>query len=79
MPIVSREQTTGVLSGRIPQLLKSRDLEFAASLQLNKEDSFIYLCGNPQMVKESGNSLKSLGFQKHLRQNPGQFSSENYW
>ncbi|MFC3024919.1 ferredoxin--NADP reductase [Vibrio zhugei] len=79
VPIVSREQTSGALSGRIPQLLKSGELENTACLQLNKKESFIYLCGNPEMVKDTSNSLKLMGLQKHLRKKTGQFSSENYW
>lgn len=79
VPIVSREPIDGTLSGRIPQLLNNRELEKAACLQLNKDQSFIYLCGNPDMVKSTSTTLNQLGFQKHRRSNTGHFSSENYW
>ncbi|MEZ9575876.1 ferredoxin--NADP reductase [Vibrio sp. 10N.222.55.A3] len=79
VPIISRESVTGTLRGRIPNLLLGGDLEQAASVAFNQTRSFFYLCGNPQMVRDTSEALTSLGFEKHLRRKPGQFSSENYW
>ena len=67
------------LFGRVPQLLDSGQLEHAAGVSLDCKKSFVYLCGNPQMVKDTSNSLKNIGLEKHLRRKPGQFASENYW
>ncbi|EEX94728.1 ferredoxin--NADP reductase [Vibrio orientalis CIP 102891 = ATCC 33934] len=79
VPIISRESVRGALSGRIPMLLENGVLFQAATSPPNPTSCFFYLCGNPAMVKESSESLKKLGFRKHLRRQPGQFSSENYW
>lgn len=79
VPIVSREHVTGTLCGRIPTLLLNRELEKHAQCQLSKAHSFLYICGNPNMVKDTSDALKELGFNKHLRRKSGQFSSENYW
>lgn len=79
VPIVSRESVCGALHGRIPALLRNGELETAATLPLNPNRSFVYLCGNPAMVKESYYALKEKGLNKHLRRKPGHFSSENYW
>ncbi len=79
VPIVSREHVTRTLCGRIPTLLLSREIENRAKCQLSKAHSFLYICGNPNMVKDTSDALKELGFNKHLRRKPGQFSSENYW
>jgi ferredoxin--NADP+ reductase len=79
VPIISRESVTGTLRGRIPSLLLGGDLERASSITINQRHSFFYLCGNPQMVRDTSEALISLGLQKHLRKKPGQFSSENYW
>jgi ferredoxin--NADP+ reductase len=79
VPIVSRESVSGTLSGRIPALLRDGSLENTAAVSLNPEKSFVYLCGNPAMVKESVQALKEKGLNKHLRRKPGHFSSENYW
>ncbi|NOJ02924.1 ferredoxin--NADP reductase [Vibrio splendidus] len=79
VPIISRESITGTLRGRIPSLLLGGDLERASSITINQRHSFFYLCGNPQMVRDTSEALISLGLQKHLRKKQGQFSSENYW
>ncbi|TKF02232.1 ferredoxin--NADP reductase [Vibrio kanaloae] len=79
VPIISRESVAGTLRGRIPSLLLRGDLEQTASVAFNQTHSFFYLCGNPQMVRDTSEALISLGFDKHLRRKPGQFSSENYW
>ncbi len=79
VPIVSREYVSGALCGRIPSLLLNGELEKRAELQLSKATSFLYICGNPNMVKDTSDALKELAFEKHLRRKLGQFSSENYW
>ncbi|SBS64542.1 ferredoxin--NADP reductase [Vibrio atlanticus] len=79
VPIISRESVTGTLRGRIPSLLLGGDLEQTTSVTFNQTRSFFYLCGNPQMVRDTSEALTNLGFEKHLRRKPGQFSSENYW
>ena len=79
VPIISRESVTGALHGRIPSLLLGGDLEQATSVTVNKERSFFYLCGNPEMVRDTSAALNQLGLEKHLRRKPGQFSNENYW
>lgn len=79
VPIVSRESVAGTLRGRIPSLLLGGDLEQATSVSIDKKRSFFYLCGNPEMVRDTSAALNQLGLEKHLRRKPGQFSSENYW
>ncbi len=79
VPIVSREQCDGALQGRIPQLLQSGLLAERAQVALTAEHSFFYLCGNPEMVKETSEQLVHLGYTKNLRRKAGHFSSENYW
>ncbi|MGB2078519.1 MAG: ferredoxin--NADP reductase [Vibrio sp.] len=84
MPIVSREPITPheapypILDGRIPARLADGSLAKAAGITLTP-DSFFYICGNPAMVKDTAAQLSELGYSKHLRRKPGQFSSENYW
>ncbi|WP_374954014.1 ferredoxin--NADP reductase [Aliivibrio sifiae] len=79
VPIISREHVTGTLCGRIPSLLLNGELEHNAKCQLSTTHSFLYICGNPNMVKDTSKALQELGFNKHLRRKIGQFSSENYW
>lgn len=79
VPVVSRESVPGVLSGRIPNLLLNGELEKRAETLLDTNKSFIYLCGNPAMVKDASNALNQLGLVKHLKKSAGNFTSENYW
>ncbi len=78
--IVSREQNTGSLTGRIPTLMQNGQLEAAVGLPLHAKDSHIMLCGNPQMVRDTQQLLiDNYQMQKHLRRKPGQITSEHYW
>ncbi len=79
VPVVSREDNPNALKGRIPQLLLNGDLLSFTDLNLDSNKTFFYLCGNPSMVRDTQETLKELGFKKHLRRKPGHFSSENYW
>ncbi|GLQ74227.1 ferredoxin--NADP reductase [Vibrio penaeicida] len=79
VPVVSREDNPNALKGRIPELLLNGELLEITGLNLDSNKSFFYLCGNPAMVKDTQETLKKLGFDKHLRRKPGHFSFENYW
>jgi len=79
VPIVSREDSTNALRGRIPALLSSGELVKKSQVKLTRENSFFYLCGNPSMVHDTSEVLTDFGYHKHLRRKSGQFSSENYW
>lgn len=78
--VVSREQCSDALSGRVPALIHSGQLEAAVGLKMDAENSHIMLCGNPQMVRDTQQLLKETrAMNKHLRRKPGHISSENYW
>ncbi|OEF25519.1 ferredoxin--NADP reductase [Vibrio rumoiensis] len=79
VPIVSRESVSGALSGRIPQQLQTGGLATAAHVPLTEQNSFFYLCGNPNMVHDTRDALQQMGYKKHLRREAGHFSFENYW
>lgn len=78
--IVSREQAAGSLTGRVPALLESGELEAAVGLTIHAENSHLMLCGNPQMVRDTQQVLSQhYGLRKHLRRKPGHMTSEQYW
>lgn len=77
--IVSRENVSYALTGRIPSLLFSGELSLASGVELDPINSFFLICGNPEMVRDSRETLENMGYKKHLRREVGQFSSENYW
>lgn len=76
---ISREERAGTINGRIPPAIENGELENSVELKLALEDSQIMLCGNPDMVKDSIDSLKARGFSKNRRRTPGQITAENYW
>jgi ferredoxin--NADP+ reductase len=78
--IVSREQCSGSLMGRIPALIEKGEIESAIGLPMQAENSHVMLCGNPQMVKDTRQLLKEQrNMEKHLRRKPGHVTSEQYW
>ncbi len=79
IPFVSREVIDTALSGRIPQAIVDGRLEKRARTSINADDSQIMLCGNPQMIKDTTDTLIARGLRKHKRFSPGHISSETYW
>ncbi|AHG20143.1 ferredoxin-NADP reductase [Chania multitudinisentens RB-25] len=78
--VVSREEVAGSLTGRVPALIENGQLEAAVGLPLNAETSHVMLCGNPQMVRDTQQTLKEHHqMRKHLRRKPGHITSEHYW
>lgn len=79
LPVVTREQVPGALNGRITQLIETGELECAADLKLTPEHSRIMLCGNPQMIEDTRQLLKTRDLNLALTRRPGQVAVENYW
>lgn len=78
--VVSREQVSGALYGRVPALIDSGQLEQAVGLSMTAETSHVMLCGNPEMVRDTQALLKSTRqMTKHLRRRPGHMTAEHYW
>lgn len=78
--VVSRETAPGALTGRVPALIESGQLEQAVGLPITAENSHIMLCGNPQMVRDTQQLLKETRqMTKHLRRRPGHMTAEHYW
>lgn len=77
--IVSREAAPGALGGRIPAAIADGRLAAAAGRALSVQGSQVMLCGNPDMIRDATEALKSLGMRKHRRRSPGQITVENFW
>jgi ferredoxin--NADP+ reductase len=67
------------MSGRIPVAIANGQLEARAGLKLEAATAQTMICGNPQMVMDTAEILKSRGLQKNLRRKPGQITVERYW
>ncbi|WP_343192590.1 FAD-binding oxidoreductase [Buchnera aphidicola (Taiwanaphis decaspermi)] len=78
--VLSREYNSETLTGRIPNLIKNKLLENSLNISMNKNNSHVMLCGNPNMVKNTEKVLiKYKNMKKHLNRNPGHITKENYW
>lgn len=60
-------------------MLTDGELEEKVKCELSLTESKIMLCGNPQMIKDTRDILKNLGFKTSKRSSPGQIAVENYW
>lgn len=76
---VTREALEGALTCRIPDGLQSGEIERAAGVSLNAQDSQVMICGNPGMISDSQQILLDKGLSKNLRSAPGQITVEKYW
>lgn len=77
LPIVTRDPLAK-LNQRLPKLILSGELENVADLKLKADRSHVMLCGNPQMVEDTKEALKSIGLTMN-RRGEGNIAVENYW
>ena len=78
IPIVTREPVEGALSERLPKLLLEGTLEKQAGIALDIDTTHVMLCGNPDMVDDTKEALKTLGLVMN-RRGEGNIAVENYW
>ena len=76
LPIVTRDPLAK-LNQRLPKLIVSGELEQVANLQFHVDRSHVMLCGNPQMVEDTKEALKSIGLVMN-RRGVGNIAVENY-
>lgn len=78
LPIVTREADYAGEKARIPNLIVSGKLTELVEQKLDKQRSHVMLCGNPQMVEDTKEALKSIGLTMN-RRGEGNIAVENYW
>jgi ferredoxin--NADP+ reductase len=78
VPVVTRETHYTGETARIPELIVSRQLEARVGQGLDAASSHVMLCGNPQMVEDTKEALKSIGLTMN-RRGVGNIAVENYW
>jgi ferredoxin--NADP+ reductase len=79
-PAVTREAPpAGVLSGRLPALIASGELEKSLALGFEVARDHVLMCGNPAMIAEVQSELGARGLQKHRPRKPGHITIESYW
>lgn len=70
---------SGELSGRIPQLLDSGELEAHVGRAIDAERSRVLLCGNPDFITETRALLKTRNMTAPRFGKPGQMLAEQFW
>lgn len=78
LPIVTRETDYAGEKARVPNLILSGKLTELVGQKLDKERSHVMVCGNPQMVEDTKEALKSIGLTMN-RRGEGNIAVENYW
>ena len=78
IPTVTREPVEGALSERLPKLLLEGTLQARAGIALDIDTTHVMLCGNPDMVEDTKEALKTLGLVLN-RRGEGNIAVENYW
>ena len=78
IPIVTRESVEGALTERLPKLLLDGTLQARAGIALDIDSTHVMLCGNPDMVEDTKEALKTLGLVMN-RRGEGNIAVENYW
>lgn len=78
IPIVTREPVEGALTERLPKLLLEGALQERAGVGLDIDSTHAMLCGNPDMVNDTKEALKTLGLVMN-RRGEGNIAVENYW
>ena len=78
IPIVTREPVEGALTERLPKLLLDGTLQARAGIDLDVDSTHVMLCGNPEMVEDTKETLKGLGLVMN-RRGEGNIAVENYW
>ena len=78
VPFITRELVEGSINKRIPDALESGELETFTGLTLDAGSSHVMMCGNSAMLGSVAEVLQERGMHKHLRRNPGHYSTEKY-
>lgn len=77
--LTATTRETSALTGRLPDLLQSGELERAAGKTLNADTSRLLLCGNPGFTQSVRTLLKARGMVSPRFGKPGQILVEALW
>jgi ferredoxin--NADP+ reductase len=83
LPVITRPEEElipwGGDSGYIQDLWKAKIVERAWGFAPTPENTHVFLCGNPGMVKQTTELLEQEGFKEHSKKSPGEIHLEKYW
>ena len=79
LPVVSREPEWTGLRGRVQVALAEGTWRSVCATPLDATCAHVYLCGNPEMIRDVGQSLLERGFTADRPGVPGNLHYERYW
>ena len=79
IPVVSRAEVHGAISGRITTAIENGSLESKAENAMTPANCAVMMCGNPQMLDDVEALLKDRGMLRHKKSAPGHVVVERYW
>lgn len=77
VPITTREHDEKYLHERLPICLKNGHLQQLFGIHFSHEHSRFMICGNPQMVQDTFQTLLDMGYTMHRNRLAGQIMMEN--
>ena len=78
VPIITREKIDKALHTRITTAIDNGEFEDYMKTKIDTSCQFM-LCGNPQMVQDLSDLLKTKGLERNRRSKPGNITIEKYW
>jgi ferredoxin--NADP+ reductase len=80
-PVVSREpaEAWSGLRGRVQAVLEDGTWQTVSDVPLTAESTHVFLCGNPDMIRDVGERLAGRGFRPDHAGAPGNLHYERYW
>ena len=79
VPVISRAESPGALSGRITTAIENGSLETIAGQKFAADNSVAMMCGNPQMLDDTESLLNERKMFRHKLSAPGHIVVERYW
>ncbi|MCK4873281.1 MAG: ferredoxin--NADP reductase [Phycisphaerales bacterium] len=83
IPVVSRPNEEPVpwtgRTGHVQSIWEQRALDDLWGFHPDLENTHVFVCGNPTMVDQTAEILKTEGYAEHSRKSPGNLHIERYW
>ena len=76
---VNKDQTWQGHAGRIQKLIEDGTLENYLGGQPDPDKLSVFVCGNPEMVRDVQRRFEEMGFRLHSRKEAGSLHIERYW
>ena len=66
-------------TGFVQQIWQKKSIQKSWNMDITPDNTRIFLCGHPEMIREMINLLAKSGFKEHSSLEPGTIHLEKYW